>query len=39
MDGIARLDELKLAQIDIFDPSFARDPFATYEAARAAAMC
>jgi cytochrome P450 len=32
---VARLDELKLAQIDIFDSCFARDPFATYEAARA----
>lgn len=35
MDSIVRLDRLKLAQIDIFDPTFARDPFATYEAARA----
>jgi cytochrome P450 len=31
---MARLDELKLAQIDIFDSRFARDPFAIYQAAR-----
>jgi cytochrome P450 len=34
VDGVFRVDELKLAQIDLFDPAFPLDPFAIYEAAR-----
>lgn len=34
MADASRLDELELAEIDIFDPAYHRDPHAVYDAAR-----
>jgi cytochrome P450 len=34
VDTVTRVDELKLAQIDLFDPAFPLDPFRIYDSAR-----